>query len=242
VLKLPQQQQRLRSPRQQLPRIQAFTLAQSQFLFLSVAAANRVSTHDSDHSSTHHTIAWLFAMALRIDYLCFGILASIFITSIPTLAERTQQGEAGKPVSGEVAKFEGLRSCPYLDPVGVATIGYGTTRYPDGKSVTLTDSCIDKNKAKSLMQRDLANTEKAVERLVKVPLSSNQKAALTSFTFNVGPGALADSQLLARLNAGDKSGAAAEFDRWVHGANKEVLPGLVDRRAKEKAMFKNGQL
>lgn len=134
--------------------------------------------------------------------------------------------------------MEGFRSCPYKDPVGVATIGYGNTYYQDGRKVTLNDACLDKDKAKQLMQATLDKTAREVEAMVNVPLTANQKTALTSFAFNIGTGALRDSDLLAKLNAGDKEGAAQEFDRWVHGENKQVLPGLVDRRAKEKDLFK----
>jgi GH24 family phage-related lysozyme (muramidase) len=42
--------------------------------------------------------------------------------------------------------------------------------------------------------------------------------------------------LLRKLNAGDYAGAAAEFPKWCH-AGREVLPGLVTRRARERAMF-----
>ena len=31
-----------------------------------------------------------------------------------------------------IKQYEGLRLKPYLDAVGVPTIGYGTTYYPDG--------------------------------------------------------------------------------------------------------------
>ena len=36
-----------------------------------------------------------------------------------------------------IRRFEGLALEAYLDPVGVVTIGYGSTRYPDGRAVQL---------------------------------------------------------------------------------------------------------
>ena len=40
-----------------------------------------------------------------------------------------------------IEKWEGLRLEAYLDPVGIATIGYGTIRYPtDGRKVRLGDN------------------------------------------------------------------------------------------------------
>lgn len=178
-------------------------------------------------------------MAIRADYLCFGILGAIFITSIPTLAERQQHSAtaASALISGE----EGFRSCPYLDPTGTPTIGYGATFYPDGKKVSLSDACLNQAEANKLRDWHVQNAAKAVDRLVKVPITPNQKTALTSFTFNFGSNALESSALLKKLNAGDAKGAAAEFDRWVHGEDKhgenKVLPGLVKRRQREKQLF-----
>ena len=37
-----------------------------------------------------------------------------------------------------IRAFEGFRADPYLDAVGVPTIGYGSTYYPDGQRVRLT--------------------------------------------------------------------------------------------------------
>ena len=71
---------------------------------------------------------------------------------------------------------------------------------------------------------------------MKVPLTSAQFDALTSFTFNLGAGALAESTLLKKLNARDYAGAQKEFGRWVH-AGGEVLAGLVRRRAAEAKLF-----
>jgi len=35
-----------------------------------------------------------------------------------------------------------FRSKPYLDPVGIPTIGYGSTVYENGKAITLKDRAI----------------------------------------------------------------------------------------------------
>jgi hypothetical protein len=75
-----------------------------------------------------------------------------------------------------------------------------------------------------------------VNRLVTVPLTQNQFDALVSFTYNLGEGALAESGLLRKLNAGDYAGAAPEFAKWVR-AGGVILPGLVRRRAAEADLF-----
>ena len=60
--------------------------------------------------------------------------------------------------------------------------------------------------------------------------------ALCSFAFNVGLGALQRSTLRAKVNRGDKNGAAEEFSKYTIAGGK-VYQGLVNRRKDEKAMF-----
>ena len=137
-----------------------------------------------------------------------------------------------------IKDFEGFRSNWYLDPVGVWTIGYGHTdsagspKYSTSKGLKLTEA-----EATAILARDLARYEADVTRLVKVPLNENQFGALVSFTYNLGAGNLASSTLLRKLNAGDYTGAAGEFPKWVKAGGK-TLNGLVRRRAAEQALFK----
>jgi lysozyme len=148
-----------------------------------------------------------------------------------------------------IMEFEGFRSKPYLCPAGVPTIGYGTTKYPDGRKVTLADKPCAEVEARVYlefsMRRVLGDLQasKAVARSPTV----HQAAALLSLAYNVGVGAhdgvkgdLADSTLLARFNADDIQGAAAQFLVWnkarVNGV-LTALSGLTKRRAAERALF-----
>lgn len=135
-----------------------------------------------------------------------------------------------------IRRFEGFRSKPYRCPAGVPTIGYGSTRYADGRPVKLTDAPITQEQADEIMRQTLGEYENAVNRYVTVPLSQNEFDALVDFAYNAGAKNLLNSTLLRKLNAGDRKGAAREFDRWVH-ANGEVLPGLVKRRMAERNLF-----
>ena len=130
-----------------------------------------------------------------------------------------------------IKKFEGLRLDAYLDAVGVWTIGYGSTgsRVYPGLSI---------NQATALqwLYDDLTIFENAVATLVKVPLNENQFAALVSFAYNCGAGALANSTALKRLNNGDYSGCC-EAMQWYNKGNNEVLQGLVNRRKAEVELF-----
>lgn len=129
-----------------------------------------------------------------------------------------------------IKQFEGLYLKAYRCPAGVPTIGYGHTA---GVSMGQT---ITQQQADDYLRRDVRQFERAVARLVTVPLTQGQFDALVSFAFNLGEGALAQSTLMRLLNAGDYAGAAAQFDRW-NKAGGRVLPGLVRRRAAERALF-----
>ena len=133
-----------------------------------------------------------------------------------------------------VKAHEGLRLEAYLCPAGVWTIGYGTTRM-DGRPVRRGDT-ITLAQAEELLRDDVSRFERAVNRLITVPLSQGQFDALVSFTYNLGEGALEGSTLRRVLNEGDYAGAAEQLDRWVNGGGKR-LPGLVRRRAEERALF-----
>ncbi len=129
-----------------------------------------------------------------------------------------------------IRQAEGLRLRAYKCPAGVWTIGYGTTAgVKEGLVIT-------KERAEELLREDVKRFEDQVMRLVKVRLTQGQFDALVSFTYNLGAANLGNSTLLRLLNAGDYKGAAAQFDRWTKAGGKE-LPGLVKRRAAERALF-----
>lgn len=138
--------------------------------------------------------------------------------------------------------FEGLRLEAYRDPSGTPTIGYGTTVYPDGTPVAMGDG-ISENAAREYLAFDVSGFGKGVSDLLgDLQVTQNQFDALVSFAYNEGLAALGDSTLLKKFRAGDLAGAAAEFPRWnkatVNGA-LVVLPGLVIRRAAERALFEH---
>ena len=125
---------------------------------------------------------------------------------------------------------EGLRLNAYRCPAGVWTIGYGHTGdVKKGDRIT-------EHQANVVLNLDLEHSEGRVAYWVKAPITDNQFAALVSFTFNLGEGALARSSLLKKVNAGADTAAAAEFLKWVYATGR-VLPGLVRRRAAERRLF-----
>lgn len=129
-----------------------------------------------------------------------------------------------------VMYFEGYHPKGYADPVGIPTICYGHT----GPEVRVHDTRTAAQ-CQALLEGDLATAYAGVRSCIKRPLKDYEAAALTSFTFNVGTGALCRSTLARKANAGDMTGACAELSKWVY-AKKIRLNGLVKRRAAERAL------
>lgn len=134
-----------------------------------------------------------------------------------------------------ICNFEGLRLKAYDDGVGVWTIGFGTTKYPNGIRVKKGDTCT-LEQAKSYMQHDLKKFEQTVNSAVNVPINQNQFDALVSLAYNIGSTAFKNSTLVKRLNEGNYKAAANQFDVWVNAGGKR-MQGLVSRRTAEKALF-----
>jgi len=87
-----------------------------------------------------------------------------------------------------------------------------------------------------LLRRDLGVAERAVLRLIRVPLADGQFDALASFTFNLGSGALQRSTLRRKVNREEHAEMPAEFMRWVWAGGRK-RKGLVRRRAAEVGLY-----
>lgn len=132
---------------------------------------------------------------------------------------------------------EGWENEPYRDIAGVWTVcaGHTSTVQP---GVPMSDE-----QCRELLIEDSGDAQRAVQRLVKVPVTQEQFDALVSFTFNLGAGSLQSSTLLRKLNAGDCWGAANEFPRWNKARVRGVLrpvQGLTTRRLAEQRAFASG--
>lgn len=95
---------------------------------------------------------------------------------------------------------------------------------------------VDKDEALELLKTDVAVAERAIARLIGVPLTQGQFDALVSFTFNLGAGALQRSSLRSKLNRGEYEGVPAELRKWVW-ANGKKLTGLMRRRQAEATLY-----
>lgn len=119
---------------------------------------------------------------------------------------------------------EGVRYVPYADPGnGTLTVCYGHTG-PD----IVPHKRYTPAECQALLRVDQAKAVAVVNRLVRVPVSKYERAALIDFAYNKGAGALASSTLLRLVNAGQHAAACDQYQRWVHAGGRK-LPGLVNR-------------
>lgn len=141
-----------------------------------------------------------------------------------------------------VPQFEGMVLRGYKDPIGIVTACAGHTKTAVLGRPYTRDECLN------LLDQDLIAFAGVVERCITVPLDPYQKAALISFSYNVGPGQKGvkdglcvlksgkQPQIRVRFNAGDYAGGCRALNQGWVSAGGRVLPGLVKRRATERAM------
>lgn len=144
-----------------------------------------------------------------------------------------------KKVSAEkiIAKFEGLRLKAYQDTGGIWTIGYGSTKDPFTGVAVKQGDVISKDTALTWLKKDIEQRQIAIRKLVKVPITANQLAALTSLAYNIGLGAFQRSTLLRLLNQkAPVNQVADQFLKWDKVQGKPVK-GLTIRRTLEKDLF-----
>lgn len=140
-------------------------------------------------------------------------------------------------------EFEGLALEPYQDIAGIWTNGYGHVLRPNDPR-----GQIDEAQAEAWLEGDLADAEAIIDAHVVATLTTNEREALKSFVFNVGPGRKgekdgfvtlktgAPSTMLRCLNILDMEGASREFPKWCRAAGNKI-PGLLRRRLAEQLLF-----
>lgn len=127
----------------------------------------------------------------------------------------------------EIMSHEGICLDPYLDSVGVWTIGVGQTKSDDIDPRTVGKLTLQQ--AIDLFKRKIKQYTKAVDAL-GLGLTQYQYDALTSFCYNVGPGNL---NKLCRGRSLSQIGAAIML--------YTIPPEITERRQKEQDLFKAGK-
>ena len=136
---------------------------------------------------------------------------------------------------------------PYICPAGYWTIGWGHVvlhnkkmlRGAENKSLAYAQypNGITMAQAEELLRADLNKFITQIQTLIKSTVNDNQANALLSFAFNLGPGNLAKSTLLKKVNANPNDPTIrAEFMRWVNKGTP-FEKGLTRRRAAEADLY-----
>lgn len=132
-----------------------------------------------------------------------------------------------------IRRSEGLRLRSYY-LAGQWLIGYGHA------ATARQGMVISADHADLLLLADVRKAEEGVRRLVKTPLNENEFSALVSLAYNMGVGAFQKTEVLRRLNKGDRQGAADAF-RYLVSADidgrRVELDALKRRREAERALF-----
>ncbi len=132
---------------------------------------------------------------------------------------------------------------PYLQAIPDAQnkwqIGFGSIYDYDRNRPVMPGDSITADTAYRWMRIEKKKVSDFLDNHVTVPINANQKAALISLGYNIGTGAegLGGSTLLRLLNAGADKYTVADQFQWWRMADGRINQGLVNRRAKEKALF-----
>jgi len=168
----------------------------------------------------------------------------------PWFAVWSQAGKQADPEISEwlplarklVQEFEGCKLTAYPDPATGGepwTIGWGSTRI--GGRTIRPNEAITQSQADAQLDLDLLRFHEGVVALLPMAADwpAHRQAALTSFAYNVGTGALESSTLRQRLSKGEDPDAviAAELPRWISPTTPHVIAGLQRRRNAEISLF-----
>jgi len=135
-----------------------------------------------------------------------------------------------------VKDFEGCKLTAYRDPIGVWTIGYGTTARAGLGIIPTAGMTITQAEADQLLADGLNKFADQIRPMINAGLNDNQFGASVSLAYNIGVHAYSTSSALKHINAGDYDKAANAILLWNKAGGK-VLKGLVRRREAERKLF-----
>lgn len=133
---------------------------------------------------------------------------------------------------------EGVENKPYIDIAGVKTVCSGVTG-PDvvfGKTYS-------NRECRNLLEKHIQIHAKHVKNAVTYPIAPETRAALISFSYNVGGSAMSKSTAVKLINQGKIEQGCKALGLWnkatVNG-KKVVVKGLVNRRNEEIKLCLSG--
>jgi GH24 family phage-related lysozyme (muramidase) len=146
-----------------------------------------------------------------------------------------------------IKEFEGVHLSAYPDPLhgwDIATIGYGTTRYPDGRKVQRGDkiTVIDANELLEIEVDRIAQKLRS-----SVPhwgtMSGNKQCALLSFAYNLGAGfyGSAGFETISKCLRDKDWAAVPDAMELYRNPGTSVEAGLLRRRRAEGKLWAGEQ-
>jgi GH24 family phage-related lysozyme (muramidase) len=160
-----------------------------------------------------------------------------------TWSQGGKQGDYA-PALKLIKEFEGCHLTAYPDPLSGGdpwTIGYGTTRYPGGRSVSRGDK-ITVIEADMFVRTEIDQIAKKLSETVPhwSAMTDGQQSALISFAYNLGAGfygAAGFETISKRLREHDWNAVPAALELYRNpGTNVEA--GLLRRRRAEGALWR----
>lgn len=126
-----------------------------------------------------------------------------------------------------IKKHEGLRLRAYQDSVGKWTIGYGNTFYPPhingGRKVQKGD-VITRAQAEEMLPVVANAFWNQVSPHIRQTLNKNQKTAIVSLVYNIGPSAFIGSNVLRLINANPNNPSIRQaFEAWRNAGGEPIL-------------------
>lgn len=117
---------------------------------------------------------------------------------------------------------EGTVLIPYYDSGKVATVGTGTTVYPNGQKVKITDPKITHKQATEYLKIHMAKDAKTFNKtLLGIPLSQTEYDLYMDFTYQFGTGAWSGSSMLRNLKQSKYKAACDSLLKWKYVAKRD---------------------
>ncbi len=133
---------------------------------------------------------------------------------------------------------EGVENKPYMDIAGIPTVCSGITG-PD----VVWGNTYSNRECRNLLEKHIHIHAKYVQDAVTYPIARQTRAALISFSYNVGGHAMKNSTAIRLINQGKVEQGCKALGMWnkarVNGKLK-VVKGLVNRRNEEIRLCLSG--
>ncbi|HHP8277979.1 TPA: glycoside hydrolase family protein [Acinetobacter baumannii] len=102
------------------------------------------------------------------------------------------------------------------------TIGNGTTFYPDGRAVKMTDPAISRKQAFEYLKFTMNKDAKAFNKtLLNIPISQTEYDLYLDFTYQYGIGAWSSSSMLKNLKVGKYKAACDSLLKYKYVAKRD---------------------